>query len=275
MPSISDFTDYRAFLKAYYEERKAENAAFSYEVFARQAGFRTKSFIFKVIRGEKSLSARSTFALARAMSLGRRDTEYFEALVAFNHAETVEERQHHFERLQSLGRGKAVSLRQDQFACFANWYNVVVRELISLTPFAGDYAALARAVSPRITARQARDSVELLQNLGMIERGKDGVYRQTSSSLTTGEHVGTLAVDQFQRHALRLASESIDRHPAEFRDVSSITVGLSPKGVEEVREELARCRKAIAAIARSDSGEDRVYVAGLQLFPVSVKPKVG
>ena len=90
------YTDYRKFLKDYYENKKKENKSFSYQRFANKAGFKTKTFLFNVIRGDKPLSKKSILNLAQAMKLKKKETDYFETLINFNESKTVKEREYYF-----------------------------------------------------------------------------------------------------------------------------------------------------------------------------------
>jgi uncharacterized protein (TIGR02147 family) len=270
MHDISSYTDYRTLIADYYKSRKESDPSFSFQRFAERAGFRTKTYLHKVINGDKDLSKRSVFAVGRAMGLSKRQAEYFEALVHFNQARSVDEREHYFVELQSLGkRHGAVKLRESQFAYFSNWYYPVVRELVAIMDFRGDHVTLARAVSPPIAPRQARRAVDVLLELGLITRSGRGGYLPADKSVTTGDEVVSFAVQKFQRENLALASESIDRHSRDTRDLSTLTVGITDKGFERVREEIRAFRKRLVAIAEDDEPADRVYQINFQFFPLS------
>ena len=71
MPDIFAYSDSRLFLKDFYEERKKANPTFSYQQFANKAGFKSKSFVFNVITGSKTLSKSALLAAAQAMGLVR------------------------------------------------------------------------------------------------------------------------------------------------------------------------------------------------------------
>jgi len=270
MLDVFSYTDYRKMIADFYRSRKESERSFSFKRFADRAGFRTKTYLHKVINGNKDLSKGAVFAVARAMGLSKRQTQYFEALVHFNQAKTVDEREHYFAQLQSLGRAHcATRLRESQFAYFSKWYYPVVRELVAMTDFRADFVALARAVSPAITPKQARRAVEVLVELGLLAKTKGGGYSPVDKSVTTGDEVVSLAVQKFQRENLALASESIDRHGRDTRDISTLTVSITAKGFERIREEMRAFRKRLVAIAESDEPADRVYQINFQLFPLS------
>jgi uncharacterized protein (TIGR02147 family) len=276
MPDIFTYNDSRQFLGDYYEEQKRANPCFSYQYFANRAGLKSKTFIFKVLHGEKTLSERALFAVAQAMKLDKRETDYFEALVHFTQAQSEREREFHFNRMQTFGKNHAATkVRQDQFDYFSTWYLPALREIVVSHDFGEDYTKLARTLNPPITAVQAKKGVHLLLGLGLIQRSPDGRYIQTDTALTTGTTVGAVAVQAFQKENLRLAAEAIDRHDRAIRDISTLTVGISEEGFNRIVDEIARLRKRIAEIADNEKNTDRVYQINFQAFPLSTVPKKG
>ncbi len=274
MISIYNFTSYREFLHDYYKEQKRLNPTFSYKYFGDIAGFKTKTFIYKVIKAKKALAKRSTLKIAKAMGLKKRETDYFEAMVNFNNAKSIDEREHYFHNLQSLSkRYEPGIIRRNQFSYFNQWYNVVIRELVNILDWKGNYKTLAKAVNPPITPKQAKDAVKLLVDLGMIKKLPTGKYIQADKTITTGEILKTLAVQKFQKQCMSLASESIERHDKEIRDMSTLTVGITEEGFHKLSEELKNFRRKLVEIVGSDEPADRVYHINFQFFPVSELPE--
>lgn len=274
--SIFQYVDYRTFLNDFYEGKKRLDNKFSYQYFAQKAGFKAKTFIFKVLKGQKSLPKLSVFRVAKALGLGKKETDYFEAMVSFSHAKSVEERDFYFQRMQSLAkRLETTRLRANQYKYFSQWYHAPLRELVALDSFSGDFASLAKRLSPPITSARARKAVNLLVSLGLLEKLPGGRYRQTSKSVTTGDEVQSLAVQKFQKENLKLAATAIDRYEREVRDITTLTAGVSKEGFERVKTEIQEFRKHIIEIIEQDQFPDRVYQINFQLFPLSVLPKGG
>jgi uncharacterized protein (TIGR02147 family) len=274
MPDIFTFTDYRKFLAAYYQEKKAESPAFSYQNFSRKAGFTSKSSVFNVMKGRKNLSKASSLQLAEAMGLRKREAQFFDTLVSFNQAQSFKERDFFFEQLngirpQSATASSAKQLRQDQFEFYAKWYHVVIRSLIDAFPFKGDCKRLASLVYPAITPRQARESLRLLQRLGLIEEAKDGSFRVTSKVLTTGSEVTSLAVQRFHLDTMQLAAQALQRLASDERNISGLTLGISKDAYGKIREVILECQQKIMDIAEKDSKTDGVYQLNFHFFPVS------
>jgi uncharacterized protein (TIGR02147 family) len=272
--SLFEYLDYREYLKDYYAGRKADNASFSYRYFSDLIGFKTKDFIFRVIRGQKNLSKKSVNKISAAIGLGKRETSYFEDLVLFNQAKTHDERERYHKRLDSIVKvvrhhGCPALIRHDQYQLFAQWYHLAVRSLIDVCEFNGDYAWLARAVYPAISPSQAKKSVALLEKLGFVYRDGAGIFRITDKAITTGEKVERNALHSFYLACMKHAGESFDEVPRERRNISGITLGISEKSYKLITEKIQAFRREIGEIADNDNAADRVYQMNFLLFPAS------
>jgi uncharacterized protein (TIGR02147 family) len=271
MPNIFNFMEYRRFLLAVYAEEKAKNSRFSYSVMAQQAGFRSKSFIKLVIDGKKNLSRDSITAMNKVLKLTGKSFSYFCDLVAFNQAKTATEREALLVRLFSYRkRNPSRLVVQKQYDFYAKWYHNTIRELVTGAKFNGDYRLLGKMLRPAITARQARESVQLLLRLGLIRQ--EGPRLVPSSPLiTTGDEVVSTAVRKFHEQNMGLAVASMDTCPADERDISCLVLGLSARGMERIKTETQAFRKKLLAIAQEDKTPGRVYHYNIQFFPTSKK----
>jgi uncharacterized protein (TIGR02147 family) len=270
MPFIFDYTDYRKFLEDYYTEQKANRRRFSYQKFADKAGFNTKTFLFKVIHGEKALSKRSIPHVAKAMRLKKRETAYFDALVNFNDAKNSLVREHCFNRMRAyMRRGPAKVLRESRFSYFSKWWHPVIRELVTRRNFKNDFKALAKATLPVLRPKQAKDSVKLLLSLGLIKKGKGGRYRKSEGVVATGDPVQFFAGEKRNKDALALSSEALDRVPQKARAISGTVMFISKRSVDAVKKEILDFRKRLLSLAARDRAPDRAYLGQVSFFPIS------
>jgi uncharacterized protein (TIGR02147 family) len=274
MPSVFKYQDYRKFLADYYDEKKGSSASFSYQNFSRKAGFTSKSFIFNVIKGRKNLSRGSVVKLCEMLGLGKTEAVYFENLVYFNQARNLGERTFYFDKLNSVHpttaeASTARKLRKDQYEFYSQWYHVIIRSLIDLFPNEKDPSKFAKMVYPPVTAKQAGKSIELLCRLGLVEKQKSGTLRASSKILTTGQDLQSLAVQHFHLSCMELAAKALKELPKEKRNISGLTLGISPEAYDHVCEAILSCQEKILSIAEKDTGSDRVYQLNFHLFPVS------
>jgi uncharacterized protein (TIGR02147 family) len=277
MPNIVDYMDYRRFLEDYYLHRKSEDGNYSYQLLSQSAGNTSKGFLFNVIKGRRKLSSASIVGLAYAMKLSSVETAYFEALVAFNDATGTRARNHHLQRLLSIKGGgrhdwQPQMVRRDQYRFYQQHHHSVIRSLIEMHGFNGDYDALAAKVWPRITARKARSSVALLVKLGMLRKTAGGKYRVTNACISTPPEMSATVLQDFHLEAGKLALRALEELPPKSRNVTSLTLGISREAYETIREELASCRRRLLELANDDQNADSVYQLNMQLFEVSRQP---
>ena len=269
MKSIFSYTGYRQFLDDFYLEKKSSNAHFSFQVFATQAGFQSKSFIKLVIDGKKNLSESSLDQLNKALKLDDKSFAYFKDLVAFNQAKTLQLKNYYFEKMISYNkRSSARMLLLQQYEYFSQWYHSTIRELVINVDFKEDFALLGSFVKPAISAKKAKESVKLLLRLGLIK--KEG-YRfvHVDRQITTGDEVRSLAVQNFHLQNLMLAGESISTCQSVDRDISCLIVSASENNFVRIKKEIQQFRKKMLEISDSDTQVSRVYHINFQLFPTS------
>lgn len=279
MKSIFEYTNYRLFLKDYYEERK-EQEGFTYREFSKLAEMNSTSWLLHLIKGTKNLSASSIPRVAKALRLGKAETEYFELLVPFTQARTNGTRDHYYGLMLGLKRKlKITRLGEEQYEYYTKWYHPVIRSLLTKADFREgpggdlDYVRLARCLIPPIPAREAKKAVKLLEKLGLIARDADGKWGQSSAVLSTGDEVASLNVVNYHKQVSRLAEGAHDASSREERDISALTLGLGEAEFRKIKARLQAFRKELIDIALSAEASDRVYQLNFQFFPVGMAGK--
>ena len=267
--SIYNHTDYRRFLQDYYAESKARNPGFSFGVFARQAGFKSKGVLHRIVMGKRGISKSALFRIGQAMRLDDRAFAYFQQLVAYCHAKDPKEKAFFLHKLVEANPSNAPRrIREDHYEFFSQWYYGTLRELLPLIRFKDDFQGLGKMLNPPVPAAKVKKAVALLLRMGLIEKTKSG-YRQTDRAITSGEGVQAMALRDFHKKNLVLASRSIDSVPRPERDLSCLVVSVSEAGLETVKKEIEACRRRIARLADGMDKASRVYHVNFQVFPTT------
>lgn len=275
MEPLFAYTDYRRYLADWFAEKKRSNGRFSLRMLAERSGFKARDYLLRVMRGERNLSPEGIRKLSDFFRFSEKQAEYFSALVQLNQARTTSEKEAWYARLAEVRKyGAHQRLRQDQFEYLTAWYHSALRSLLPVLeppPAEGQegWERLGRLLDPPITAKQARDSVDLLLRLGLLARDGRGRYTVQEPALSTGDEVAALGVAAFHRATMELAKRSIDKHPPASRDISGVTMSVSQDGFRRIKTELRAFRKRIQAIASADTGEDMVYQLNLHLIPLT------
>jgi uncharacterized protein (TIGR02147 family) len=270
MRSIFEYIDYRKYLSDYYTFRKKTSHVFSYRFFSAKAGIASPVFLKLIIEGKRNLTRASIEKFCIALQLTKKEALYFKSLVLFEQAKTADEKQEHYAVLRSIENAVSEkALEADQYDYFGKWYNVVIRELITLFDFKDNYQLLGQSVTPPITSREAENSVELLKRLHLIKKSPGGMYEQTDAAITANADIGLMGVRQFKNEMAMLAVKAVDNFPREKRNISGITIGISPAMYQIIKTEIAVFKDRIVSLVHRDEESSGVYQLNVQLFPVS------
>jgi uncharacterized protein (TIGR02147 family) len=269
-PDIYEYLDYRQFLADYYAAAKANSAVFSYRYFSRKAGYSSPNFLKVVIDGQRNISADSVDRFASALKLSGAEARFFANLVAFAQAGNEEEKNEAFERVSASRRFRqARRLDRAFFLYLSRWYYPAIREMAARSDFRDDPAWIAEQLLPPITVAQARESLDLLLELGLLVRAEDGTLQRGDAAVTTGHEVRSLAVGNYHRQMLQRAAESIELVASQHRDISGMTVCISADTVPELKQRIHGFRELLMDVCERDGRRDTIYQLNIQLFPLN------
>jgi uncharacterized protein (TIGR02147 family) len=271
-PEVYEFLDYREYLKAYYEFNKKKDAQFSHRIMARKMGFTSPNFLKLVIDKERNIGKSSLQKIIKGLGLKKKEAEYFSYLVFFIKAKTRIEKNYYYSLISSLRSKKIISpIQKDQFKYYNDWYNIVIRELINNQPVDVDYTEIAKKIIPPVLPKQVKKSIKILEELGLIERTKNGRFVQSSPLINTGNEVESLLLKNFHDKMIELGRLSLEQFPSEKREISSCTVKISEKGFKRLKARLQEFREEVLQIVKEDDKVDRIAQVNFQLFPLSVE----
>lgn len=272
--SVFNYTDYRRYLADYYQYMKKHSKIFSYRYFAQRAHIKSSGFYKELVDGKRSLSRTLMLRFSDALKHNKKEAEYFENMVCFNEAKSIEEKQHYFKKMLASYDSKAYKLLADQYEYFSKWYYVAIRELLSYIKFRDNYALLAQALNPSIRPDQAKKAVTILEKLHLIEKDKDGYYHRCDQVITTGypdedKRVNLLNVINFQKTMIDIAKASYVNNNIKQIDMSTLTLSISEETYSTMKEEIANFRKKLLGLAAKEQKPDRIYQLNYHFFPLS------
>lgn len=265
---LFEYDNYRDFLKDYFEEEKRLRPSFSQRGFALKAGFKSSGFCSLILGGSRKLGDAAIPKLVDALGLVGAAAEFFDALVRYNQAETLEARGAWLALLKRLRleSGKA-RITADQFLFWEEWYHVAVRELAVHSDWGGDYTRLASLLRPRITPEAAKRSVEKLEAVGLLIRDPEGGWKQ-ADPVVSGEGTPPALLREFKREMALRAVEAMDSLPPSKRHFSTSTFSVSRETYRLLCDRIDALRAEILRIATEEQAEV-VLQANFQVFPLS------
>jgi uncharacterized protein (TIGR02147 family) len=266
MTDIRSYLDYRQYLSDKYQELRQRKPQYSLRYVGDKIGIDHSSFL-KILQGRRHLTRSHVDPLCKLFRLDRQQREYLIALMDFNKARNDSTKRRAFERLSDMELPPMHSVERNQYKFYTKWYYNAVRALLSLIPKPTSAKELGMLLSPRVTEEEAREALDLLEDVRLVKKTNGGRYELCDKYVTTGKHRRSDAIREFQRRYIALAQESFERHPVELRDISTVTVTVPTHMIDKIRDRIAELRTDILKMATQDA--DRVYQMNVQLFPLT------
>ena len=257
------YTDYRKFLGDFFKEN-----AISYKDVCEQTGIKSRGHLSLILNGKVNISEGQARKFTQCCNLKKRETDFFFTMVRFNQEKKAERKIKLFEELISFRESSMYRVKPHLYKYYDKWHHSVLRALLEFIDVKDDVKIIAKMVIPAIRPDQARNSLKLLADLGLIERDTNGFWRPTQKSIDTGSTEASVMINNFVLSMLDRAREAMDRFPRDRRVYSCVTLGVNKEGYDEILSELREFRRKSAEIARKHPA-DHVVQVNFQMFPVS------
>lgn len=268
MPNLSEFLDYRHYLKAVYEEKKRDNPLISYRSMAMRVDIDTAQW-YRVLNGDVHLPLGSIPKICEVFGLKGRKAEQFELLVRYGRARKEHERKSLMDRILACRDIERRRLQSREFRVFSRWFAPVVRSLACQKGMV-DASAIAARLRPEVAAAAVAETLETLEQQGFLRPKEGGGWTASEHHLTAGGGEGRVeAVREYQRQVLGLAAEAIARYPREQRDITTMTISVDDAAMAEIADMVRECRRQIQRRVEECARPTRVAQMSFALFPVA------
>jgi uncharacterized protein (TIGR02147 family) len=270
-PNIFEYIDFRRFLQDYYAKRKKNDPGFTHTYICSRLGQENaKSYFNNIVKARMNVTPTFIDRFISLLDLQRDESKYFRALVNYNQASSAQEKDFFFDQLVRLNRTPHRILDKNAYDYYKEWYHSAVRALLDIIDFEDDFKTLSKRIFPPITIKQARDSIALLKDLGIITRDKKGYWKPTDKVVSTNDIIKNALVEQYQlkclEHAKNVLANGSDQS---YRNIT-LTISLSNKAFGRVSERVRQFKSEVRSIVHKDEEPaSRVYHINLNLFPMS------
>ena len=180
-PKLSASTDYRLYLKDFYEFKKATQStpvrSYSYATFSAAADIKSPNYLKLIIDGQRNLSSVMVKKFARALQLNKDETLEFEALVHYGQAKDPLERNRCLKVLADIRVGKQMKLGQinpEVMDKVPSWVTWVLYSLADQEGVQFDVNKLREVMRGRANPDEIRKALDKLFETGELKTEEDG-----------------------------------------------------------------------------------------------------
>ncbi|MEO7957939.1 MAG: TIGR02147 family protein [Fibrobacteria bacterium] len=268
-PDLYQYTNYRLYLQDYYQSQKIANPDFSLRYFAKQAKFPSHGLLSYLMEGKRNLGKKTLDKLATALDLRKDQAQYFENLVFFNQARSIDEKTFYYERLlRSPVKSSFRKLETSQLQIFRRWYNIAIRELLNLKEFRNNPNWISERLLPKVEHYEVKESLEMLLAQGLIKKTANG-FKAADPDITTDDEVKSFLVKNYHLQMLKIAAWAQEEVPSMDRDISSVCMAIKESELPNLKKHLQLMRKELRSFRAEDGTGERIIQVNIQLFPLS------
>ena len=268
-PDVLQYTNYRVYLRDYYEFKKKTVPAFSLRFFAEKAGLSSHAHLKLTIDGKRNITKNTVVKLIHGLGLESHRAAYFESLVFFNQAQTDADKQVYYAQLlKASPRSKLHKMDKAQFRIFREWHHSAILEMVALKEFRPIPDWISTRLGGLVTPAQVTESLKLLVELGLLVKTANG-FRQRDPLITTDDEVQDLMVKMYHLQMLKLSATMLSELSAPQRDVSALTFSIKREDFPNLKKHLQLMRKELLDFSAKAGEAEEVVQINIQLYPLT------
>lgn len=264
---IYKFTHFRKYLDEYQAARSKVEPSFSRTEICNLLGLpKTRSYFADVLRGKK-VSPRMVAKFIEVLGLDKKEAKYFETMVKVDQAKTDALRKAAMEELLQQHPNPENILNTDAYEYYNHWHNSALFAILDAMDVGDDLVPVQKRIFPKVTLGKLKDSLELLQRLGLARKNEEGFWKPTQESISSGPYNNAELIKQYQLQCFELSKQALMTPPKAPTIMSTLTFSISSNAYKELEEAVQEFKaKARRIISQDKEKADGVYQLNLHMF---------
>lgn len=282
LPQLSEYTDYRKYLKDMYEYRRLTESSgmrqYSYSHFSAAADIKSPNYLKLIIEGKRNLSDDMIIRFSRALRLEKDAAHEFKTLVQYGQASEPVERNRYLKELAEIRArieiGDSVE-KQRAWEKVPGWITWVLYAMMDQKNLGFEPEQLQKLFRAKASVPEIKEALQKLIANGELEISKEtNEIRKPREMIESPQDLPVALIRRLQTELIYLGIESLFRDSPKDREFGALTLALTQEEFEHLRFELRQLRKRVhkdISVKRKAAKGDRVYQLNIQLFPVTEK----
>ena len=273
--NIYGYTNYRTYLKDFFEHKKKNKAGYSYRVFAREAKLSSPNYLKLLIDGKRNLGEKTIPNIIQALGLEGNMGEYFTNLVKMNHTSCLQKKEHYLHHIKSLTplvHKRKLGLETHRF--LSHWINPVLTEMVEMSNFKADPYWITKKMVLDSPLKTISQSWQFLLESGFVEKIKTGGFKVKDKVILSSDEIKNMAVQRFHLLMLDTAKKVLGIVPIDKREYRALTIRVSENSVKELKEKLKKFHDDIHVwsleqqeSSKKNNEKEIVLQLNMQMFP--------
>ena len=264
---IFQFTHFRKFLEEYQAARAKVEPAFTRTEICNMLGLeKSRSYFADVLRGKK-VSPRMVAKFIEVLELDKKEAKYFETLVQLDQAKSDAARNAAMQEILKLHPNPQHIVNEDAYEYYSRWYNSALFAILDAMDVTDDMAPVQKRIFPKVPLGKLKESLALLERLGLVRKNEEGFWKPTKESISSGPYNNADLIKQYQLQCFELSKQALMTPPKKPTVMSTLTFSISSEAYKKLEAELQEFKaKARRIIGEDKEKADGVYQMNIHLF---------
>jgi uncharacterized protein (TIGR02147 family) len=264
---IFQFTHFRKFLEEYQAARAKVEPAFTRTEICNMLGLeKSRSYFADVLRGKK-VSPRMVAKFIEVLELDKKEAKYFETLVQLDQAKSDAARNAAMQEILKLHPNPQHIVNEDAYEYYSRWYNSALFAILDAMDVTDDMAPVQKRIFPKVPLGKLKESLALLERLGLARKNEEGFWKPTKESISSGPYNNADLIKQYQLQCFELSKQALMTPPKKPTVMSTLTFSISSEAYKKLEAELQEFKaKARRIIGEDKEKADGVYQMNIHLF---------
>ncbi len=242
-------------MQAELSRRQAQNPKYSMRKFAKDLGV-SAGGLSNLLHGRFEMSIKRAATIIPLLHLSPAEDEKLRAQMGLR------------------VKRQTLEISPTNASVLTNWIHCAVLHFFDLD--VSDKSVPVIATRLGLSQEIVQRTLQELLSDGFLKTQEDGkIYKpEVHWQGGDGGAISPELVRSHHRNSLEIAAQSIERIPAECRDLSSITFCGHPDQLTFAREEIRNLHSKISALMESEPRKTEVYRLSVALFPLTVERSI-
>lgn len=228
---------------------QARNPSYSLRAYSKRIGI-SHSALSEMISGKRPITIKAAQRILQGLD---KSPEQIHQIINYSN--------------NSVSGGKFKSLDMDTYHLIADWYYFAILSLTETDGFKSSEVWIAKRLG--ISTKIAKEALQRLQNLGLIERdSKTKEIRPTGEQFEAVSEVAKPALKKASRQNIELALKALEETQFSERDFTAITLCFDPERINEAKDQIKKFRREFCKSMESKKKKE-VYKLTVALFPLT------
>lgn len=267
---VFKYSNYRSFLRDYYDRKRERDPRWSYGVWAKQLRLKSSSTMIMVVNGTRHPGPKLVKSLNHYFGFKKNEAEYFEDLVRLQKAKNdVRLSVMLMEKLShEHPKKKFFYLDQKSFFTISNWYYYVIREMVHVRGFSENPEWISEALNKRITVKEARTALLTLIELDLLKRDENGKLVQSRGHLDTSNDVANEGLKRFHEQTLEISRSMVRELPPELREITGTTFAMNLSNLPRAKDLIRKFKRDLCDLLE-EPNSDGVFHLEIAFTPLT------